>query len=303
MHVYLPIAELSVHILWLLTLGGMAGLLAGLFGIGGGFLMTPLLIFTGVSPAVAVASSANQIIASSFSGFLAHWKRNNVDFKMGTLLLIGGLIGSTAGVQLFGWLQKLGHIDLFISVTYVLFLMSIGGLMARESWGSILKKKEQKTNSKPKHPAWIKTWPMQMDFHKSDLRITALLPIGVGVMSGLLVSLMGIGGGFIMIPAMIYILAMPTSVVIGTSLFQIIFVTAHVTFMHAVSTHTVDIILAILLLIGSVIGAQVGTRVGGKLSPIYLRGILAAIVLAVALRLAYGLFITPDELFTLVVHN
>lgn len=302
MQIYLPIAELSVHILALLALGGIAGLLSGLFGIGGGFILTPFLIFLGIPPAVAVASCSNQIIASSFSGFLAHWRKHNVDFRMGTVLLLGGMAGSSAGVAIFDALKSLGQIDLFISISYVIFLTSIGGLMAYESWSVIFKRKAL-FHKERDSSSWIYRWPMQMDFPKSKMRITVILPLLVGVASGMLVSLMGIGGGFVMIPAMVYILHMPSSMVVGTSLFQIIFITALVTFMHAVTTQSVDITLALLLVMGSVIGAQIGSQLSSKISAVHLRGLLAATVLAIAFRLAYGLIITPDDIFTVSVQG
>jgi uncharacterized membrane protein YfcA len=299
MQIYLPIAELSVHILALLALGGVAGLLSGLFGIGGGFILTPFLIFLGVPPAVAVASCSNQIIASSFSGFLAHWRKHNVDFRMGSILLVGGMGGSMVGVSIFDMLKTLGQIDLFISISYVVFLTSIGSLMAYESWGVIFGRKKHSASKERASTSWVYRWPLQMDFPKSKMRITAILPMLVGVASGMLVSLMGIGGGFVMIPAMVYILHMPSSMVVGTSLFQIIFITALVTFMHAITTQSVDITLALLLVMGSVIGAQIGSHLSTRVSAIHLRGLLAATVLAVSIRLAYGLVITPDQIFTL----
>lgn len=303
MQIYLPIAELSAHILALLALGGIAGLLSGLFGIGGGFILTPFLIFLGVPPAIAVASCSNQIIASSVTGFLSHWRRQNVDFKMGVVLLAGGIVGSSTGVAIFDALKTLGQIDLFISVSYVIFLTTIGGFMAYESWAVILKRKKPSPAKERDAESWIYRWPLQMDFPKSKMRITAILPVLVGMGSGILVSLMGIGGGFVMIPAMVYILHMPSSMVVGTSLFQIIFITALVTFMHAVTTQSVDIVLALLLVAGSVIGAQIGSQLGTKVSAIHLRGLLAATVLAVSCRLAYGLIITPDDIFTLSVRE
>lgn len=299
MQIYLPIAELSVSILGLLALGGVAGLLSGMFGIGGGFILTPLLIFLGVPPAVSVGSCANQIIASSVSGFLAHWRRQNVDIRMGLMLLAGGIAGSSLGVAIFRKLQSLGQIDLFISVSYVLFLTAIGSLMAYESWGIIFRHSKPKTAEKPSGDHWMYRWPWQMDFPRSQMRITAILPLLVGAVSGMMVSLMGIGGGFVLIPAMIYILNMPSTMVIGTSLFQIIFITAHVTFMHAVTTHTVDAVLALLLVMGSVVGAQIGSQLSTRISAVHLRGLLAATVLAVAIRLAYGLVITPDDVYTI----
>lgn len=300
MQIYLPIAELSVNILTLLALGGTAGLLSGMFGIGGGFILTPLLIFLGVPPPVAVASCSNQIIASSVSGFLAHWRRQNVDIRMGLILLAGGIVGSSAGVAIFRKLQTLGQIDLFISVSYVFFLSAIGGLMAYESWNSIFNKEKASRKKEKSADHWIYRWPWQMDFPKSQMRITAILPVLVGLGSGMMVSLMGIGGGFVMIPAMIYILNMPSTMVVGTSLFQIIFITAHVTFMHAITTHAVDITLAFMLVLGAVIGAQIGSQLSTRISAVHLRGLLAATVLAVAIRLAYGLFITPDDIYTVV---
>lgn len=300
MQIYLPIAELSVNILTLLALGGTAGLLSGMFGIGGGFILTPLLIFLGVPPPVAVASCSNQIIASSVSGFLAHWRRQNVDIRMGLILLAGGIVGSSAGVAIFRKLQTLGQIDLFISVSYVFFLSAIGGLMAYESWNSIFNKEKASRKKEKSADHWIYRWPWQMDFPKSQMRITAILPLLVGLGSGMMVSLMGIGGGFVMIPAMIYILNMPSTMVVGTSLFQIIFITAHVTFMHAITTHAVDITLAFMLVLGAVIGAQIGSQLSTRISAVHLRGLLAATVLAVAIRLAYGLFITPDDIYTVV---
>lgn len=303
MLIYLPIAELPLNILLLLMLGGLGGVLAGMFGIGGGFLLTPLLIFLGVPPPVAVASSTNQIIASSVSGFLAHWKRNNVDIKMGLFLLAGGIVGSSLGVWLFAILKKLGQIDLVISLTYVIFLGTIGAMMGVESYRTI---QRQKRGIAPLRPIdarfrWLKELPLpfQTHFPHSDLRLSLLLPIGIGAIGGMLVSLMGIGGGFIMIPAMIYILGMPTAVVVGTSLFQIIFTTSNATLLQAINTQSVDIVLSLLLIIGGVFGAQLGTKLGMKLPAEKLRGLLSLMVVAVCLRLALGLFLTPKEFFTL----
>ncbi len=303
MQIYLPIAEISVDVFTILALGGVTGVLSGMFGVGGGFLITPFLIFIGVPPAVAVATSANQIVAASVSGFIAHWRKQNVDFRMGWLLLIGGLAGSFAGVWVFKWLKGLGQIDLVISLLYVTFLSGIGILMAVESSRSLIhKKKSVQKSSAGKHNI-LQRLPLKMRFPRSRLYISSLLPLGVGWVAGLMVSIMGIGGGFLMIPAMIYLLRMPTSVVIGTSLFQIIFITANVTFLHAVTTHTVDILLALFLLTGSVIGAQFGSRLGTKLPADKLRGMLALLVLAVALKLAYGLFATPQDIFTVIVED
>lgn len=300
MQIYLPIAEISVNAFLLLALGGLTGILAGMLGVGGGFLMTPLLIFIGVSPAVAVATSANQIIASSVSGLLSHVRRQNVDFRIGNLLLAGGVVGSTLGVALFRWLQTLGQIDLIISLSYVVFLGLVGGLMATDSIRHYLgHKKKPHAAGNDARANWRERLPFVMEFPRSGLTLSALLPLGIGFMAGLMVSLMGIGGGFFLIPAMIYGLRMPTSVVIGTSLYQIIFITANVTLLQAITTKTVDIVLALLLLTGSVLGAQIGTRIGAKLPAEHLRALLAALVLGVALRLAYGLFIPPANPYTI----
>jgi len=304
MQIYLPIAEIPLDILTLLLLGGVAGFLAGMLGIGGGFLMTPMLIFLGVTPAVAVASSANQIVASSFSGFLAHLRKNNVDFKMGGFLLIGGLIGSTGGARIFAYLKELGYIDIVISLSYVLFLGSIGLMMGVESYKSITKRKNNSSDDKPKKTKksnWQDKLPFKVNFTRSDMQVSAILPVIVGIFSGLIVSIMGIGGGFITIPAMIYLLKIPTSVVVGTSLFQMILTTSNVTFFHAYYSNTVDVVLAMLLLTGSVIGAQFGTKMGFKIAPDSLRGLLAIMVLVVAGRMAMELLVTPANPFSVVV--
>jgi len=299
MNVYLPIAEMSVNIFLILGLGGVTGVLSGMFGVGGGFLLTPLLIFIGVPPSVSVATVANQIIASSVSGFVAHWRRENVDFKMGWYLLGGGMVGSSLGVLLFRWLKQLGTIDVVISVVYVTFLGVIGSMMAAEAARSIMKM-PKKAHVAGKVPL-AQRLPCKVEFPKSKLHISAIMPIAIGMFVGLMVSIMGIGGGFFLIPAMIYLLGMPTSVVIGTSLFQIIFITANVTMWQAITTQTVDILLAALLLSGSVIGAQFGTRIGSKLPADYLRMLLAVLVLGVAIKLAFGLFTTPDDVFSVSI--
>lgn len=299
MHIYLPIAEMSVNIFVILGLGAATGVLSGMFGVGGGFLMTPLLIFIGVPPSVSVSTAANQIIASSVSGFASHWRRGNVDFKMGGFLLSGGMIGSTLGVALFRWLKQLGQIDLIISVSYVTFLGIIGAMMAAESFRTILK--SGKKTSHTDKPRFFSNWPWAVHFAHSKLTISALLPISIGFLVGIMVSLMGIGGGFFLIPAMIYVLGMPTNVVIGTSLFQIIFITANVTLLQAITTQTVDILLAALLLSGSIFGAQFGSKISAKLPGEYLRGLLAAIVLAIAIKLAFGLFTPPEDIYSVSV--
>jgi uncharacterized protein len=300
MDIYLPIAEISVNVFLILGMGGGVGFLSGLFGVGGGFLMTPLLMFIGIPPAVAVATEANQIVASSVSGVLAHWRRGNVDFKMGAVLLIGGVVGSTFGVWLFTILRSLGQIDLVIKLAYVVFLGIIGFLMLIESVKVMMMSRRNKGNKKSKRTRnWLHSLPFKMRFRKSQLYISALLPFLIGVFVGILAAIMGVGGGFVMVPAMIYLLGMPTSVVVGTSLFQIIFVTANVTILQSVSNQTVDVVLALLLLAGGVIGAQIGARAGAKLHGEHLRGLLAVMVIGVCLKLSYDLVVTPEDLFSL----
>lgn len=299
MQIYLPIAEVSVDVFLLLGLGGLVGFLSGLFGVGGGFLLTPLLIFVGIPPTVAVASQANQIVASSVSGAIAHWRRGNVDFKMGLVLLAGGLLGSAAGVQLFSLLRALGQIDLVIQLSYVFFLGSIGSLMLMESVRSFLRSRKGGARRKLHTHYWVHRWPLRMRFRRSKLYISAIPPFGIGFLVGVLVAIMGVGGGFLMVPAMIYLLGMPTVVVVGTSLFQIVFVTANVTFLQSITNQTVDIILALLLLAGGVIGAQFGTRIGQRMRGEYLRGLLALMVLLVCIKLAFDLVSTPGDLYSI----
>ena len=305
MQIYLPIAEMSANIFLLLGMGGGVGFLSGVFGVGGGFLMTPLLIFMGVPPAVAVSTSANQLIAASVSGVMAHWRRGNVDFKMGVVLLVGGIAGSSIGVWLFSLLRSLGQINLVIALSYVVFLGTIGILMAIESARAMLPTKRGGRGRHKLHQHyWVHGLPLKMRFRRSKLYISALLPLGVGFLAGLLAAIMGVGGGFIIVPAMIYLLGMPTSVVVGTSLFQIIFVAANVTFLQSVNNYTVDVVLAVLLLTGGVIGAQLGTRFGARLRGEQLRGLLALIVLAVCGKLLFDLVGTPADPFSigLAVH-
>jgi uncharacterized membrane protein YfcA len=275
-------------------------MLSGIFGVGGGFLMTPLLIFIGVPPAVAVGTEANQIVASSVSGVLAHWRRGNVDLKMGIVLLIGGLVGSTFGVWLFSALRSLGQIDLVIRLSYVIFLGTIGLLMLVESARAMRRQSGPNTPLRKLHQHnFLHGLPFKMRFRRSKLYISALLPLLVGFLVGVLASIMGVGGGFVMVPAMIYLLGMPTSVVVGTSLFQIIFVTANATFLQAYVNQTVDVVLALLLLSGAVIGAQFGTKIGANLRGEQLRGLLALMVLGVCLKLAFDLVVTPVDPYTL----
>lgn len=299
MQIYLPIAEVSVNAFLLLGLGGIVGILSGMFGVGGGFLMTPLLFFIGIPPAVAVATEANQIVASSFSGVLAHFRRRTVDLKMGLVLLIGGLIGAAVGVQAFAILREMGQVDLLVKLCYVVFLGIIGGLMFFESLRAIRRSKKPSAVPERKKHGLVHALPFKMKFRTSGLYISVIPPLVVGLFVGVLAAIMGVGGGFIMVPAMIYILGMPTKVVIGTSLFQIIFVTAFTTLLHATTNYTVDMALAVLLLVGGVIGAQIGTRIGVKLKAEQLRILLSIMVISVCAKLALDLLIEPSELFSL----
>jgi uncharacterized membrane protein YfcA len=298
MQIYLPIAEISVNAFLLLGLGGIVGILSGMFGVGGGFLMTPLLFFIGIPPAVAVATEANQIVASSFSGVLAHFKRKTVDLRMGTVLLIGGLVGAALGVLVFNYLKAQGQVDLLVKLCYVIFLGVIGGLMFIESLNAIRKTSKGATLKRKKHN-WVHGLPFKMRFRVSGLYISVIPPLIVGVLVGILAAIMGVGGGFIMVPAMIYLLGMPTKVVVGTSLFQIIFVTAFTTMLHATTNFTVDIVLAVLLLVGGVFGAQIGTRIGVKMKAEQLRILLAIMVLAVCGKLAFDLLVMPSDVFSI----
>ena len=300
MLIYLPIAEVSVNAFLLLGLGGLVGVLSGMFGVGGGFLMTPLLFFIGIPPAVAVATEANQIVASSFSGVLAHLRRKTVDFKMGTVLMLGGLLGAAIGVVLFNHLKSLGQVDLLVKLCYVLFLGIIGGLMFFESLRAIRRtSRNVAIPKKSRQRGWVQKLPLKMRFRTSGLYISIIPPLIVGVFVGILAAIMGVGGGFIMVPAMIYILGMPTKVVVGTSLYQIIFVTAFTTLLHATTNYTVDVALAVLLLVGGVIGAQIGTQIGTRLKAEQLRILLAIMVLMVCGKLALDLLIQPSELYSI----
>ncbi|MCP2678229.1 sulfite exporter TauE/SafE family protein [Maricaulaceae bacterium NA33B04] len=302
MQIYLPIAEISLNLYLLLGLGLGVGFLSGLLGVGGGFLMTPILIFLGIPPAVAVSTQANQIMASSVSGALAHWRRKSLDVKMGTVLIIGGMVGSVLGVQIFGYLQSLGQIDLVISLCYVGFLGVIGSLMLVESVNAI--RRRMNGNPPPKRKRrkrrLIDALPFKTRFPVSGLYMSVIPPLAIGFLVGLLAALMGVGGGFVMVPAMIYILRMPTSVVIGTSLFQILFVTALTTFLQAAQNQTVDIVLAAILIVGGVVGAQFGVKAGAKVKGEELRAGLALLVVAVCLKLAWDLAATPNDLYVLI---
>jgi hypothetical protein len=299
--IYLPIAEQSMNVFVLFGLGGAAGLLAGMFGVGGGFLATPLLIFVGIPPAVAVASQANQVIANSISSLQVQWRRGNVDLRMGLVLLLGGMIGSSAGVTLFTWLKAIGQIDFVIAVMYVILLSSIGLLMAFESLRTLWKRRRNPTGPRGKlHTHYlVHRLPWKMRFYKSKLYISAFLPIGLGFLIGILSAILGVGGGFVLVPAMIYILGMPTTVVIGTSNFQILFVAANVTFLQAVTNGTVDVVLALLLILGGVVGAPIGSRIAARLPGVVLRALMAVLVLAVATELLFELLRTPASPYSL----
>ena len=301
MQLYLPIAEVSVNGPLLLSVGLVVGLLSGIFGVGGGFLITPLLFFIGIPPAVAVATSANQIVASSFSAILAHLRRRTVDFPMGVALMIGGLVGSTLGVYIFNLLRQLGQVDLLVNLFYVVFLGLIGGLMFIESLSAIrsVRTHGPKPRRRRTRRDWVHAMPLRMRFRTSGLYISVFPPLIVGFFVGVLSAIMGVGGGFVVVPAMIYILGMPTKVVIGTSLFQIIFVSAYTTMMHAYSSHTVDTVLAVLLIVGGVVGAQIGAQIGLLLKAEQLRILLALLVLAVCLKLGLDLVLEPSDLFSL----
>ncbi|NBE06681.1 sulfite exporter TauE/SafE family protein [Paragemmobacter ruber] len=300
MQLYLPIAEVSVNAFLLLGLGGIVGFLSGMFGVGGGFLITPLLFFIGVPPAVAVATGANQVVASSVSGVLAQMRRKAVDFRMGTVLLVGGMAGSSVGIAVFQWMTRLGQVDLFVQLSYVLFLGLIGAMMLQESLRAWFRSQQGGPVRRSHVHTWVHGLPLKMKFRASGLYISVLPPLGVGALVGFLAAIMGVGGGFVMVPAMIYLLGMPTKVVVGTSLFQIIFVTAFTTLMHAVTSQTVDILLALLLITGGVIGAQIGTTIGVRLKAEQLRILLALLVLAVAIKIALDLLIRPTELYSVM---
>ena len=301
MTIYLPIAEMSVNVWVLFAMGAGVGFLSGMFGVGGGFLMTPLLIFYGIPPAVAVATEANQITASSFSGLLVHLRRAAVDFKLGGLLLAGGIVGSALGITLFSALRSVGQLDLLISLLYVVFLGTIGALMLVESLRAIGRARRPAPATPrpaPEPSGFIHSLPLKTTFKQSKLYISVIPILVLGALVGVLAAIMGVGGGFIMVPAMIYLLRVPTNVVIGTSLFQIMFVTAFTTVAQSAANQTVDIVLAFVLMVGGVIGAQFGARAGAKLKGEQLRALLALMVLGVGLKLLYDLVATPDELYS-----
>ena len=300
MSIYLPIAEMNINIFLIVFIGMIVGALSGLFGVGGGFLMTPLLIFLGIPPVVAVGSEAPHVLASSVSGVIAHWRKKNVDFKMGFFLLSGGVIGSTLGVNLFKLLKTYGQIDIVIHFLFIIFLGFIGMSMAFESAKTTIKnyRTTSAIRTKLHQHSWIHGLPFKLRFHRSKLYISVIPPILIGFFVGVLSAMMGVGGGFIMIPAMVYILGMSTNVVVGTSLFQIIFVTANSTFFQSYLNQTVDIVLSALMILGGVIGAQIGVRLGSQLKAEYLRGILAILVLLVCAKILTDLILTPSDLFS-----
>jgi len=297
-HLYLPIAGNSVNILLVFGMGGIVGLLSGIFGVGGGFLMTPLLIMIGIPSTVAAASDSNQIVGASTSGTLAHFRLGNVDFKMGFLLLAGGVVGGTLGVQIIKILRALGNADFLIKVTYVLMLGFIGIYMFQESLQALRKKTV--TAAAPiresRYNQLVQKLPWQMNFMKSGVRLSILMPLVLGVFVGVLAAIMGVGGGFIMVPVMVYLLRMPMHVVVGTSLFQILFTCVNVTIMQAHTNHNVDFILALILLLGSSLGAQVGAKISKRLQGDQLKILLATLVLVVMVKMLLDLLLTPDVL-------
>lgn len=298
MQIYLPIAEVSVNAFELLGIGGVVGVLSGMFGVGGGFLITPLLFFVGIPPAIAVASSTNQVVASSISGVLAHLRRRTVDFRMGTVLLLGGVVGSMAGIQVFNFLRALGQVDLLVQLCYVVLLGTIGLLMMIESVNALRKARDGRPVARRHRHTWIHALPLKMRFRASGLYISVIPPVLTGFFVGVLSAIMGVGGGFVMVPAMIYLLGMPTKVVVGTSLYQIIAVAGVTMVLHAATNHTVDLVLGLLLIIGGVVGAQIGTRIGLRLKAEQLRILLAGLVLAVCVKVGLELLIEPAEVYT-----
>lgn len=302
MLIYLPIAEMAVPAESILLLGTVVGLMSGIFGVGGGFLTTPFLIFMGVPPTIAVGTQGSQLVAASVSGVLAHWKRGNVDTKLGLVMLGGSIIGTILGILVFKLLEYLGQIDVVISILYVFLLGSMGIMMMIESLYAIIRTKAPKKEEEvSRFQAFIQKWPYKMRFPRSRLYVSVFLPAGIGLLGGFLVSIMGIGGGFLLVPAMIYLLRMPTLLVAGTSLFQIIFSAAFAAMLHAVANNTLDIILAVLLVSGGVIGAQVGVRLARYIKGAPARVLLALLLLIVCFRLGLELFIKPDDLYTTVI--
>lgn len=301
--IYLPIAELSVNVFIILGMGAAVGFLSGMFGVGGGFLITPLLIFYNIPPVVAVATGANQVVASSVSGAISHFRRGTLDMKLGFMLLVGGLVGATIGVWIFSWLRRMGQLDLIISLLYVVFLGTVGALMLIESLRALRRaaRNESVPLKRPGQHNWVHRLPFKMRFKKSKIYLSVIPILALGFAIGILTSVMGVGGGFIMVPAMIYLLRIPTNVVVGTSLFQIIFTTAYTTIVQASTNYSVDIVLAFILMVAGVIGAQYGVRVGQKLRGEQLRALLGLLVLAVGVRLAIQLVVTPADIYSIAI--
>ena len=300
MDIYLPIAGQSVNALFMVVLGFVVGLLSGMFGVGGGFLTTPILIFYGIPPTVAVASAATQITGASVSGAMVHMRRGGVDLKMGAVMIVGGLFGSVVGAVMFRLLQTTGQIDLVIGALYVLILSSIGALMLKDALVALgYVTPATKTQPATRHNRWVASLPLRWRFYSSGLYVSPLAPVALGFVAGMLTVFLGIGGGFILVPAMIYLLGMPARVVIGTSLVMILAVSAATTMVHALTTRSVDIVLAALLLVGGVVGAQYGAVLATRVKPDLLRFALAVIILLVALRMALGLAWHPDEVYSI----
>ncbi len=299
MLIHLPIAQVAVDPLILIAIGMLVGFLSGLFGVGGGFLLTPLLIFYGIPAAVAASTQANQILATSIAGVSAHWRDRQVDTRLGTLMLVGGLAGSTIGVGVFSILKAFGVVDATISVLYIIFLSVIGGLMAWESVNALGKAGGGDPGRRTRLRAWMRGLPMKRRFPRSGLYISIIPPIAIGFFVGVLAAVLGVGGGFILAPAMVYLLGVPTRVMVGTSLFQIIFLTAYVTFLQATFNGTVDLVLAAVLMVGGVIGARYGAIAGRRLKAAQLRLLLALLVLAIAGRLVYELYVEPQPEYRL----
>ncbi|HVY43047.1 MAG TPA: sulfite exporter TauE/SafE family protein [Hyphomicrobiaceae bacterium] len=300
MQLYLPLAEMSVNLFLLLGMGLAVGFLSGMFGIGGGFILTPMLIFLGVPPALAVGTGASQVVASSVSSALKHWQRDNVDLKMGAFLIAGGLVGALSGVQVVSWLRAAGQLDLFVSLSYIVLLGVIGTLMLIESLRTMHAAQAQSGPvRRGKHHSWIQGLPLKQRFPASRLYISTIPPVAIGIFVGWLTAIMGIGGGFLLVPALIYLLGMPTRIVIGTSVFQVVFVTALTTVLQAVQNNAVDLVLGIPLMLGGVIGANYGVDLAERLKAEQLRVLLALLVIAVAIRMAIGLVVTPRELYSI----
>ncbi len=303
MEIYLPIAGMSINFFLILGIGGLVGFLSGLFGVGGGFLLTPLMMMIGIPPAVAAASDSNQIVAGASSGAFAHWRLGNVDFKMGLIILAGGIFGGTIGVQLVKVLRALGNFEFVMKVVYVLMLGGVGGAMFIESWRTIRRSRGSSARAEEMGGTKLGTifqkLPLKMNFHRSGIQTSAIFPVGIGTTVGIMAALLGVGGGFIMVPAMIYIIGMPTIAAIGTDLFQIVLTSANVTLQQAFVNKTVDLLLALILLFGSTIGAQFGAIAGRKLKGEQIRILLAIIVLILAVKIFFDLILTPSDLVSL----